>query len=746
MPEYILICGFVIALIVSIVLLIFVFYQVPSTEQKIMQVIVLANWLVTFGNIINVTLPEEKGAALGDIIMYIGGSFITFAYFLLCSTICKISVKRRFSIAILFVNLLIVAAVVFDNRLHFIYKEISYYRSGPITYSIYTYGWMFYVYLVWQCMYIVAIAGMLLHCRKITPLLFKHLKPSLVKFLLCGVIAYIPYLLITFFNMEAEVIGISCTFATTLFVRTVNKNKIFPIRVNSQDCIINELDDILLVTTVEGGFEYANSKAKKLVEGLEFFPYGMKIEGMDSLVDSMIALEEDQTLVVEGRIYRKKTLPFEYRGRQLGNIYWLRDETVLTNYVKEIVQLKDEADHANEAKSTFLAHMSHEIRTPINGVLGLDEMLIREAKEPQTLEYANQIMRTGKTLLAIVNDVLDFSKIEAGKMVIVESAYYSRRMFDDLILAVEIRADEKGLAVEKEISDRIPEGLMGDETRVKQIVTNLMTNAVKYTEKGRVVLKADYFEAGADNPEYPEEPEELKQRRRLFVSVSDTGIGIKDEDMEKLYGSFERIENMTTHKTEGTGLGMSITIKLLKLMGGQLRVRSEYGKGSVFSVSIPQEPAQMADCLCGNDEDNKRKEALFIAPDADILVVDDNKTNLVVAKGLLKRTLVNVELSSSGPDCLEKIRKKHYDIILLDHRMPDMDGIETFNRMQEMDHLCKGVPIVMMTAEADSGAKDYYLGLGMTEYISKPLNALLYESMIARLLPKEKVTYSDRSR
>lgn len=741
MFENFLIIMFAIAFVISVILLVFVFYQVPSIEQKIMQLLLLANWILTVGNIVCVLAPVEMGAQLGDSLMYIGGSFLTFSFFLIVATICKINLKKRYTVPMLCMNFLFALAVVFDSKWHLIYSDIRFYRVGKITYSTCSYGALFYAYEIWQCLYMVDIIILLIKCKKSTPRLFNHLKPSLIKFMVCCVFAYIPYILITVMNLEAEVTGICSTIAAAIFVWTVNKHNVFPTRVNSKDSIINELDDILLVTTVEGGFEYANEKAKQIVSELKYFPYGMKIEGLDSRVDAMIALMDDETLDIGDRVYRKKKLPYEHDGKHLGDIHWLRDETVLANYVNEIVQLKEEADRANEAKSTFLAHMSHEIRTPINGVLGLDEMLIREAKDSQTLEYANQIMRTGKMLLAIINDVLDFSKIEAGKMELMEAPYSPLRMIEDILLSIEPRADEKGLKINKDISSRIPKGLVGDETRVKQIITNLMSNAVKYTEVGEVTLKVDYINAGEANPDYPDESLKLKSFGRLFVSVADTGIGIRHEDMDKLYGSFERVENITTHKTEGTGLGMSISSRLLKLMGGRMKVKSEYGKGSVFSISVPQEMIDLEDIPGSEEYGKSRREALFTAKDVDILVVDDNKTNLVVAKGLLKRTLVNVEMSTSGPECLEKIQQKHYDLILLDHRMPDMDGIETFKRMGKMEHMCKGVPVVMMTADAGAGARDYYISQGMTEYISKPLNPIMFEKMVGHLLPKEKVTF-----
>lgn len=748
MLEHFLICAYILTIVVSFALVVKVFFQVPSREQKILQILILANWLVAMGNVISVMAAPDNGAVLGDKIIYIGGSFLAFSYFLFCSTICKKKIKKVNIGIMLCINLFFILAVVFDDWFHVVYRDIVFYKDGLLTYSKSTYGWMFYLYFMWQFFYLVHVFLLLIQCRKKSPLLFSHLKTSLRKFLLCGVLALVPYLLVIFFNLEVEVTGISTTLAAALLLWILNRDNVYPLRVNSKDNIIDEMDDIFIVTTVEGGYEYANERARKAISELETFPYGMKINGVSKMLDSVLGLEDNQTMTIGERIFRKKTLPFEFDGKHLGDIHWLRDETVITKYVEEIIHLKDEADRANEAKSTFLAHMSHEIRTPINGVLGLDEMLMRESTDPQTVEYAAQIMRTGKTLLAIINDVLDFSKIEAGKMVIVEAPYSPKRMFDDILLSVEARAEEKGLAIQTRISESVPPGLMGDEIRVKQIITNLMTNAVKYTEKGSIILKAEYYNSKKTVQKITDELsfEEAVERRTkatgiLAVSVCDTGTGIKQEDMGKLFSSFERIENMATHKTEGTGLGMSITNRLLKLMGGKLEVESVYGKGSVFSVIIPQCIVDYRESTL--DEDiSKKKEAMFIAPEADILIVDDNRTNLLVAKGLLKRNLVRVDVSQSGADCLDKISKKHYDIIMLDRRMPDMDGIDTFEEMKKIDHCCKGVPIVMMTADADAGAREYYLGLGMTDYISKPINSVIYENMVARLLPPEKVIYN----
>ena len=709
-----------IALIMSTCLLISVFHQVPSEEQKLLQLLTFANWLTTLGNVITVSVSPENGASVGDTIMFMGGSLLTFSLFRTFAHICEIPLKKISIYIMLLINLLFVVLACLNPLHHLVYTNTSFIREGNITINRCSYGPVFYIYSIWQFLYIIHLICLVLKCKKNNPLRFRHLKKSLFRFLIFGTIGYIPYLVIIVSNFEVEITGICTTFIGIFLIITFNRNNVYPVRFNSKDIIIDEMNDLLIVTSVDGSYEYSNALAKTFVPELKNFPFGLEISGINNILDEMLARKDGEEWRHNDLIFVKKILPFEFKGKHLGDIHWFQDQTQQLRSMQEIINLKEEADRANEAKSTFLAHMSHEIRTPINGVLGLDEMLIREARDSQTFEIADRIMRTGKTLLSLINDVLDFSKIEAGKMELVEAPYSPSAMLSDLMLAIEHKADEKGLSVTLN-QKNLPDGLMGDETRVKQIITNLLTNAVKYTIKGGVTIDISYTDSG-----------------ELVASVTDTGIGIKKEDMDKLFGSFERIENIINHRTEGTGLGISIVISLLKLMGGHLDVQSEYGKGSTFTAVIPQTPAKLKDAVIHKETEDKNKP-LFTAPEATVLIVDDNQTNLVVAKGLLKRNLVQAELCTSGPEFLEKIKEKHYDLILLDHRMPDMDGLEAFELMKNMDHLCKDVPIIMMTAEADVGARDFYLNAGMTEYISKPLNSTLYESMVARLLPPEKV-------
>ncbi|MBE5915336.1 MAG: response regulator [Pseudobutyrivibrio ruminis] len=391
------------------------------------------------------------------------------------------------------------------------------------------------------------------------------------------------------------------------------------------------------------------------------------------------------------------------------------------------------AKQASEAKSSFLSNMSHEIRTPINSVLGMNEMIIRECEDEQILEYANNAKSAGNTLLGLVNDILDFSKIEAGKMEIINAQYHLGSLINDLVNMVSAKAADKGLEFEINVDEHIPCILIGDDVRIKQCVTNLLSNAVKYTDKGTVTLNVGY--------------ETLNDIGiNLTFEVKDTGIGIKEDDLKKLYSPFERIEEERNRSIEGTGLGMSIVKRLLTLMETQLQVESTYGKGSSFRFAVKQQVVSQEEI---GDFKEKYKEFIrsknkyhqrFEAPDARILVVDDTEMNLTVIKSLLKQTKIKVETAASGFETLDKIQEKKYDVILLDHRMPKMDGIETLERMKILDNnLNKEVPVIALTANAVSGAKAEYQAHGFTDYLAKPVDGALLEKMLEHYISPEKI-------
>ena len=403
-------------------------------------------------------------------------------------------------------------------------------------------------------------------------------------------------------------------------------------------------------------------------------------------------------------------------------------ERSMDELLKIIEAKADDARSATKSKSDFLASMSHEIRTPINSILGMNEMINRETKEPEIKRYSEDIVQAGNMLMTLVNNILDFSKIESGKMEILPVKYDMGMLLNDLRIFTANRAEKKGLTFIIDSAPDIPRLLHGDEIRIKQIISNILTNAVKYTEKGTVTLKVDYDKA---------------DERSIFlkVAVEDTGRGMRQEDLEKLFKPFERIEELKNRHIEGTGLGMNIVQQLLALMGSKLEVTSEYGKGSTFKFVIRQEVVSWKElgdinAVLSERHDKKSSKEQFTAPEAKILVVDDIAMNLNVFAGLLKRTKIQITKAISGEEAIRLAREIDFDILFIDHMMPEMDGIETMNRIKkDRFALCREKPMVALTANAISGAREFYLEKGFANYISKPVDSKMLEKMIMELLP-----------
>jgi signal transduction histidine kinase/CheY-like chemotaxis protein/HPt (histidine-containing phosphotransfer) domain-containing protein len=408
---------------------------------------------------------------------------------------------------------------------------------------------------------------------------------------------------------------------------------------------------------------------------------------------------------------------------------------------KELLREKENAESASKAKSIFLANMSHEIRTPINGILGMDSMLLKECKDETLRDYALNIQSAGQTLLSLINDILDISKIESGKMEILPVTYSVFTVLNDCYNMVAVRAKDKNLELVMDISPEIPTALFGDEVRIRQVVNNLLSNAVKYTNEGSVTLsvwaeKVDVDPMQGDNT----------SRVELFIQVKDTGIGIREKDREKLFADFVRLDEKRNRNIEGTGLGLNLTKQLLDMMGGTIEVESTYGVGSVFTVCLLQQVSD--EKPLGDFEKLYRQhvnvvdaaQERFEAPEAKILVVDDVQMNLKVFVGLLKSTKIQIDTAINGAEALELVQKQHYDVIFLDHMMPVMDGVEAFRRMKKLEkNPNANTPVVMLTANAVAEARNGYMDEGFSDYMAKPIREEVLLATLKKFLSKELV-------
>ncbi len=398
---------------------------------------------------------------------------------------------------------------------------------------------------------------------------------------------------------------------------------------------------------------------------------------------------------------------------------------------------KEEVERINQSKSAFFANMSHEIRTPINTIIGLNEMILREDNISEEIaENAVNIQNASRMLLALINDILDLSKLESGKMEIVPVQYETGAMFSDLVNIIWIRAHEKNLEFKLDIDGNIPSMLYGDEVRLRQVVTNILTNAVKYTERGSVTLSAKSERINSNTI-------------RLRIAVEDTGIGIKKESLNELFASFKRVDQAKNRNIEGTGLGLSISKQLIEMMGGQITVDSIYQAGSVFTITVEQQivnsnPVGSLNFMAKKKLYNRDKyKQSFEAPDARVLIVDDNEMNLMVACKLLRATKVQIDTAKSGKECLEKTRSRSYHVIFMDHMMPKMDGEEALHEVRRQENgRCKETPVIALTANVMTGAEQIYQDKGFEGYLAKPINGPLFEATLLKYLPEELIEYN----
>ncbi len=506
----------------------------------------------------------------------------------------------------------------------------------------------------------------------------------------------------------------------------------------------NELSPLVVDDVSE---KLRSTKASASEQLMNMFEY----DSVDSFRKMAMGFCDFTTL--DKRLEGRNTVAFEYISKKYG---WCRTrffamdrkdgekiEKVLFTIqnineekteVEAVKHRAEEAEHENKAKSTFLANMSHEIRTPINTVIGLNTMILRESHEPTIKSYARNINSASNMLLSIINGILDMSKLEADRMELVSEEYSVRQLLIDVVNMVRGRAEFNKLEFVYEIAENLPEKVCGDSIRLKQVVINLITNAAKYTDEGSVKLSV-FGQVHGD-------------KVHMLFSVKDTGIGIRDEELEKLTQRFTRFNEERNHSVEGTGIGLNLVTGILQLMDSKLNVISEYGKGSEFYFEVEQdvvskEPVGHIDFDIENNE-NDEYQVLFTAPEAKILVVDDNKMNLMVFEELLKETQLQIDAVSSGLSALEMTKQKKYDLIFMDHMMPDMDGVETFKAIREQTSgLNQSTPVIVLTANAIKGAAEEYCNLGFDDFLAKPIEPDILEQKILDYLDPSIVNKSD---
>ena len=517
---------------------------------------------------------------------------------------------------------------------------------------------------------------------------------------------------------------LSCIFMS---IAVVKYGLFDPVK-NAKNYIIDNLKEAVIVTDADHRFLFLNSMADKIITSIN------KEQGYctDDKIYAFIQGSQD-FFDWKDRHYQVEETVLKDNELIQGYMMTIVDVTKIIEQNHLMKRLVLQTEDANRAKTNFVSNMSHEIRTPMNSIVGITEILLRSRHSPKEQEYLLNIQSSGRVLLTIINDVLDCSKMEAGKMQLFDEPYDTCSLFHDLRISMESRIGHSGLELIYDIDQDIPCKLKGDMGRIRQVIINLVNNAIKYTEKGSVRFSVHVRQKNTD-------------KVMLYYEVADTGIGIRKEDQKILFDAFQRVEMDRNRYVEGTGLGLTISQNLVNMMGGVIEVESEYGKGSRFFFTIEQtiiDPTPVSAVNYNGQKDNvteKEAECLFIAPEAHILLVDDNELNLVVAKELLKPLRMQIDTAENGLQAVKMVRGSQYDLVLMDHMMPVMDGIEAAKAIRALpEDKYQKLPIIALTANAMVDARKEFLNAGMNGFVAKPIDFARICNQLKLWLPKDLV-------
>lgn len=700
-------------------------------ENEITKNLLVTGFLIMFQNVgylMLLTADNMKEAVIAVRIEYMGTAYLVTFMMMFVLQYCKHEMKKWIKITLLIFDSLVLLGV-WGCELTKIYYSSLAFVPDPLPHLERGMG----------PLYILASVLIVLQMLSGIYVSFKTWKkssPGRYK-ICCGIMTLTMFYPLVSYGitlsgglMEGSYDSVPGSAALTIFVMglVMLLGKMFDGQAIAYATIIGKLKEPVILVDSKYHFVECNERA------YEVFPSLVGLKEGDEIAEPMLLFtlqnERVSDIISDDFIMRPDVQQIIERGEITGYAVLLSDLTEDRKQLEESQQLKLAAEIANKAKSDFLAQMSHEIRTPINAVLGMNEMILRESKEDNVKKYAIDIKDSASSLLSIINEILDLTKIESGKMELIPANYALSSVLNDLYNMMNIRAKEKNLTLIFDIQKDIPSEYFGDDIRLRQILMNLLTNAIKYTQTGTVTFSV---RGGAKGTV-----------AYLRFSVTDTGIGIRPEDIEKLFEKYRRFDESQHREIEGTGLGMNITMRLLRLMGSDLKVSSTYGKGSCFYFDLHQritnkDPLGDFSERVSRQRQNYEWTTSFEAPEAHVLVVDDNSVNRKVFMNLLKQTKMKIEEAGGGKEALGMIAERHYDLMFLDHMMPEMDGIETLHEMEKMDLAVSGnehTPVIMLTANAVVGAEEKYMQEGFSGFLTKPIMPEKLDAIICKYLPE----------
>ena len=642
----------------------------------------------------------------------------------------------RFFIYFSFLGVIIYIFLLPENRVSYQLTSIG------MTYSFVA-GFWNNVYVLYSVIMAVMMAVSMIYTLKVTE--YRHVCVLAKKLLCAELLIVLGMLLDTIFPLIGKPAFPGSTIGQFVGLVVMYDAITF---INNSRIDINNMSKYVYYSISSPVLVYDNEFRLKILNDAAFSFLGISTITEYITVDSLFRLKADEVFQFEGN---RKDLDTKCYHNQIpcnlainkilndyhdliGYIIIVTDLSERMHSFKKLEEATREATNANKAKTTFLANMSHEIRTPMNAIIGFSELVLKMDISQEVRSHVEDIRISSQNLLAIINDILDITKIESGKMEVMPEAYYLIKLLDDVSLIIYQQAQKKGLDFRMKIDPNVPCKLYGDKIRIRGILINILNNAVKYTKKGFVSFELSILEQKGNHI-------------KLAFKISDSGIGIKKEDFEKIYKSFERLDQNIHYGVEGSGLGLAIANGYVSLMGGEIKVNSEYGKGSEFTVILDQEivdaTVMKQDFAIFRKSSEAQPYESFEIHDVEVLVVDDNFVNLRVAKGLLSSYGLTVSTATNGQDAIEMCRQKHYPLIFMDQMMPEIDGVMAMKQIRQLDpyYAPDGEgKIIVLTADAIRGVREQLLSQGFDEYLGKPMNMSQLERLLLQYLPKEKIT------
>ncbi len=695
--------------------------------------------LYIFGYLKIAESETVREAILANEMVYIGGSFLQMIAMLIVCDLCHIKLKPIVRASVFGLSAAVFLSTLTIGHNGLFYKSVTLVKRNGVSVLLKEYGPIHTVFYVMIVAYMFITLWALIYGRLKKP---EASIKNINALTICMFISVFSFFGGRAITKDIEFTPASFILSEIVFLFIAHRTRLYHLTGDIASNVLENGSDGLIFFDPDKALLVANDTARRILPELKTSRTDYALDTnvkpfaeIYSLLDKFIQdgdIPQESMLTIDDAYYHVVIEHILDGKRNVGYSVILRDITVKQKYLESVEKLNSQIQEsanaaiaADNAKSKFLAQMSHEIRTPINAVLGMNEMILRESNDSNILGYASGIESSGRTLLFLINSILDFSKIEDGKMEIVPVDYDTVPFIYNLSESISNLAGHKNIKFKVNVDSTLPKAMHGDDVRLNQVIVNLLSNAVKYTDEGSVTLNMKRSE-GSDPSD---------DRFVLHVEVIDTGIGIKKEDTERMFQSFERLDITRNRNVEGTGLGMTIVYKLLELMDSQIHVESEYGKGSTFWFDIPlgiANPEHIGNYgeQASLQKLREKKNITFYAPDAKILVVDDNALNIKVAHNFLKLCGIAPDEVMTGEDAIEMMRKKTYDIVFLDHMMPGMDGVETLNRLREESLIPDETVMIVFTANAIDGSREMYLEMGFDDYISKPVEI---DSMVSKL-------------